>query len=242
VGAQPRPEWRFLKTGACQIGKLALCIYVVKAKQKRVARVSVMRFAFKIPTTTTMKKHQMSRRAKGFTLIELLVVITIIAVLAGLSFAGVNLAIKKAKKTEGLVMATSLATAVENFYGEYNRLPDVQGEVKTGSGQGVKLLEVLLALEGNGSDVDNTRSIIFLQGKEAKGKKGGIDYGSGDSVEGLYDPFGNEYTVILNDDYADSLNFQFGNKRVQLRGKQVAVYSLGGDKKAGTPDDIKSWN
>ncbi|MFC7338502.1 type II secretion system protein [Haloferula chungangensis] len=188
-----------------------------------------------------MKNQKSTRRAKGFTLIELLVVITIIAVLAGLSFAGVNLAIKKAKKTEGLVMASSLATAVENFYGEYNRLPDVPKQVETAGGS-TKLLEILLGMEGSGSNIENTRSVIFLQGKEAKGKKGGIDFGSGDSVDGLYDPFGNPYTVILNTDYADSLDFSFGGKQVKLRGKQVAVYSPGGDKKEGTPDDIKSWN
>ena len=188
-----------------------------------------------------MKNQQSSRRAKGFTLIELLVVITIIAVLAGLSFAGVNLAIKKAKKTEGLVMASSLASAVENFYQEYNRLPDVPKKVETDS-SGRKLLEILLGLEGTGSSVENTRSVIFLQGKEAKGNKGGISYGSGDTVEGVYDPFGNGYTVILNTDYADSLDFQFGKEQVKLRGKQVAVYSYGGDKQPNTPDDIKSWN
>jgi hypothetical protein len=127
------------------------------------------------------------------------------------------------------------------YYGEYNRLPDVSKKTET-DGSGKKLLEILLGLEGSGKDVQNTRSVIFLQGKEAKGKKGGIDYGSGDTVEGLYDPFGNGYTVILNTDYADSLDFQYGSQQVRLRGKQVAVYSFGGDKEPNTPDDIKSWN
>jgi prepilin-type N-terminal cleavage/methylation domain-containing protein len=189
-----------------------------------------------------MKNHSTSHRAKGFTLIELLVVITIIAVLAGLSFAGVNLAIKKAKKTEGLVMANGLASAVENFYGEYNRLPEVGSSELQTDGNGVKLLEILLGMEGSGSDVENTRGVVFLQGKEAKGRKGGIDYGSGDTVEGLYDPFGNGYTVVLNNDYEDTLQFSFGGQQVRLRGKQVAVYSFGGDGKPNTPDDIKSWN
>ncbi|MEP4078616.1 type II secretion system protein [Haloferula sp.] len=186
-----------------------------------------------------MKIHQLPRRAKGFTLIELLVVITIIAILAGLSFAGVNLAMKKAKKTQGLVAATSLATAIETFYGEYNRLPDVQGEVETDGG-GTKLLQVLLALDGA---EDNTRSIIFLQAPEAKGKRGGIGYeGSGDNVEGMWDPFGNPFTVILNTEYEDRLTFSYGSQTVNLRGKQVAVYSPGGDGELNTTDDIKSWD
>ena len=197
-----------------------------------------------------MKNHQLSRRTKGFTLIELLVVITIIAILAGLSLAGVQLAIKKAKKTEGLFMATSLASAVENFYAEYNRLPDLDGadQVATDTGKGVELLQVLLGQEGTGSDVENTRSVIFFTGKEAKSrKKGGIVYGSGNTVEGLYDPYGNPYQVLLNIDYEDILTGSFsgpdgGSVNVDLRGRQVAVFSAGGDRLAGTLDDIKTWD
>lgn len=191
-----------------------------------------------------MKNQQSSRRAKGFTLIELLVVITIIAVLAGLSFAGVNLAIKKSKKLEGQVMASSIATAVENYYQEYNRLPDVGDKVDTGGSE--KLLQILAGLEGTGDGVENSRSVIFLQGKEAKSsksKKGGIVYSSsGDSIDGIYDPFGNSYVVILNTNYDDALEFSYGSKQVRLRGKQVAVYSPGGDKELGTSDDMKTWD
>ncbi|MEM1084401.1 MAG: prepilin-type N-terminal cleavage/methylation domain-containing protein [Verrucomicrobiota bacterium] len=190
-----------------------------------------------------MKTKQKTRSSKGFTLIELLVVITIIAVLAGLSFAGVNLAIKKAKKLQGETLANNLASAVDNFYGEYNRLPEVNGdEIETDSGPGVQLLQVLLALEPQGNNTQNSRSITFLQAPEAKGKKGGIVYSGADNADGLYDPFGNPFTVVLNSNFEDTLEFQFDGRPVRLRGKQVAVYSPGGDREEGTPDDITSWN
>ena len=141
----------------------------------------------------------------------------------------------------GEVMARSLASAVENFYGEYNRLPDVGGRrVVTAYGGGLDLLRILLALEKRGGQ--NDRSVIFLQGKEAKDQRGGIDYGDGDTVEGVYDAFGNPYTVILNADYEDELVFQWGGREVRLRGKQVAVWSVGKDGIEGTEDDARSWN
>lgn len=191
-----------------------------------------------------MKTYSHPRRSKGFTLVELLVVITIIAVLAALSFAGVNLAIKKARKTEGMVAATSLTQAIENFYGEYNRLPDVGGtsEIKTDGGTGQQLLEILTGAEKSSDDMENPRSIVFFSGKEAKGRKGGLEYqGNSSAPVALWDPFGQPFTVVLNSDYADALEFQFASKRVTLRGQQAAVYSAGGDKEQGTTDDIISW-
>jgi hypothetical protein len=147
------------------------------------------------------------------------------------------------KKTEGLVMAASLAAAVENFYGEYNRLPDVGGWwVETTSPEGVKLLKVLLAMESTGSEVQNERGIAFFQGKEAKGRKGGIDYGDDDSIVALYDPFGRPYRVVVNSDCKDTSVFEDAGQQVRLRGKQVAVWSAGRDGIEGTKDDARSWN
>lgn len=197
-----------------------------------------------LPSTETMRNDRKPLRQSGFTLIELLVVITIVAVLAAMSFAGVNSAIKRAKITEGKVAASALAEAVERFNSEYNRLPDVQRTVVTDQGEGIRLLEILLAEEGTGSDVENSRQVVFLEAKEAKGKRGGLDFGSSGgsgSVQGMYDPFGNPYTVVMNVDYENSLQFNFGGRTYNLRGRNVAVYSPGADKQEGTQDDIRTF-
>lgn len=190
-----------------------------------------------------MKKNTSIRRSRGFTLIELLVVITIVAVLAAMSFAGVNAALKKAKITQGRVAASNLAQAVNRFYSEYGRLPDLEKEVRTEAGDegGVTLLQVLLAEDG--SEVENPRAINFLDVQEGKGKRGGLYYGTSGStqVQGLYDPFGQPYVVKLNTEYEDVLTFQLGEKTYNLRGEQVAVYSPGPDQKLGTSDDITSF-
>lgn len=190
-----------------------------------------------------MKIDPKTRRPSGFTLIELLVVITIVAVLAAMSFAGVNSALKKARKTEGTVAAAALSDAVERFYSEYNRLPDLPENMRTDSGPGVQLLTILLGEEGTGSDVENPRQVIFLEAKEAKAKKGGIDYGAGGNgaAQGFYDPFGNPFNVVLNSNYDDALQFSYGGKQYTLRGRNSAVYSAGADREEGTVDDITSF-
>ncbi len=190
-----------------------------------------------------MKNPVSFRRSWGFTLIELLVVITIVAVLAAMSFAGVNAALKKAKTTQGRVAASAVAQAVNNFYSEYSRLPDLSDRVSTDNGEGVTLLRILLAEEGDGGDVENTRGINFLSVQEGKGRRGGLYYGGGggNEVQGLYDPFGQPYTVVLNTEYEDVLEFQMGGKSYRLRGEQVGVFSPGADMELGTTDDITSF-
>jgi len=187
-----------------------------------------------------MKIDKKTRRQSGFTLIELLVVITIVAVLAAMSFAGVNSALKKARKTEGTVAATTLAGAVEKFYSEYNRLPELPENMQTDSGPGVQLLNILLG--DDSSEEENPRQVVFLEVKEAKAKKGGIAYGSGGgSAEGMYDPFGNPFSVVINTNYEDILRFSAGGKQYTLRGVNAAVYSPGADREEGTIDDITSF-
>lgn len=191
-----------------------------------------------------MKTYEKTTRAAGFTLIELLVVITIIAALAALSFAGVNAALKRARTTEAEVMANGLVTAIERFETEYNRLPDFDGELETDGGQGAELLRVLLAQEGEGSDIQNKRKIVFLEAKEAKGRRGGLYYGSdgaGATAQGMYDPFGNPFTVVMNTDYEDTLSFTYDGRTYDLRGKTVAVYSPGADMVEGNQDDILTF-
>ena len=193
-----------------------------------------------------MKNQQSpTRRTSGFTLIELLVVISIVVVLAALSFAAVNGAMTKTKTTRGKSYATNLASAVEAFYSTENFLPDIgNGPVSTDSAEGVRLLRVLLAQEANTGDVMNSRRTIYLDVKESTGRTDGIFYGTtgGDTVQGMFDPFGNPYFVVLNTEYDRSLQFSMGGQQYILRGENVAVYSAGADRIEGTKDDITTFN
>jgi hypothetical protein len=104
---------------------------------------------------------------------------------------------------------------------------------------------VLLAQE-TGTTVLNTRSIRFLEAKTAKSRKGGLDYGtgSGTTVLGLYDAFGEPFFVAFDDDYNDEItnpNKIGASDPTILRGFKAVVYSAGADRTLGTKDDVRSW-
>ncbi len=191
------------------------------------------------------------RRPHGFTLIELLVVIAIIAVLASAGFAAGNAAIQKARKTTALATATAIETAVNNFYTEYGSMPsDGSADIvlKTDAAPGIKMLEVLLGMEGTGTNVLNTRAIKFLSVREGKGKKNGLIYNTtGTAIEGLFDPWGGPFHVMLDLDYDEKLDIPSSvlNGGRTLNGRRVAVWSLGNDGVKGTggkkSDDVVTW-
>ncbi|MBG7609211.1 MAG: prepilin-type N-terminal cleavage/methylation domain-containing protein [Verrucomicrobia bacterium] len=200
-----------------------------------------------------MKTPSFAHSKKGFTLIELLVVIAIIAVLAAAGFAGGAAALEKARKVTAQAAATSVATAIDQFYSEYSSLPSGSGTLKTDVGDGVILLNILAGLE-EGTDIENERKIRFLSLKDAKnGKRDGVVYdGSGDKITGLYDPWGGPYFIVLDNGsggdfeaYDEKLTVTPGNgiKVTKLNGRRVAVYSLGvkevGD--ASNSTLVKTW-
>ena len=85
---------------------------------------------------------------KGFTLIELLVVIAIIAVLAAAGFAGGTAAMNRARKLSAQSTATSVNSAIEQFYTEYSSLPSGTGDLQTNpGGRRGCLLNILAARE-----------------------------------------------------------------------------------------------
>ncbi len=182
------------------------------------------------------------RRHSGFTLVELLVVIAIIVVLAAAGFGAGMMALNKAKVVTSKASASAISSAVNSFYSEYNALPDVGDRVRTDKGEGTKLLEILLGLEGDSGKVQNPRNNKFLNVKETKKMSDGLKYSSsGRSVEGLWDAWGNPFVVELDTQYEERMRFNLGGKQITLNGCKVAVYSAGPDKKEGTEDDIKTW-
>jgi prepilin-type N-terminal cleavage/methylation domain-containing protein len=192
---------------------------------------------------------------KGFTLVELLVVIAIIAVLASAGFAVGPAMMNRAKKVSAHAGATSLATAVEQFYTEYSVLPDVGtgSPLKTDSGDGVKLLNILVGQE-SGTQPKNPRKIRFFSAKEAKGTgtkaRDGLIYESSDNtISAFVDPWGEPYYIVMDNEpdnkgYDELLEFTpKDNSRVTVRGRSVAVFSLGVDKnsKSNAKTLVKTW-
>ena len=184
-------------------------------------------------TTNSMKKPTFHRPRRGFTLIELLVVIAIISVLAGAGFAAGAAALNRARKVTAQAAAIAVEKAVNSFYSEYGTLPIPAGggrQIDTASD--VDFLRVLLGDEPEGANMLNPRGIKFLTVKEGKtrGAEGGTDglVYSGNTVRGMFDPWGNGYTVVLDTEFENRLTFQTPDGRSQtLNGRRVAVFSPG---------------
>jgi prepilin-type N-terminal cleavage/methylation domain-containing protein len=184
-----------------------------------------------------------ARRKSGFTLVELLVVISIIAVLAAAGFSAGNAAIQKAKKLTAQASCTAIETAVNNYFTEYGSMPkEGTGTPTIDTINDLDFLEVLLGLD----TTMNTRGIKFLSVKEGKSEKNGLIYAkSGNTIEGLYDPWGGPYNVMLDLDYEEKLTpAPKAGGGAQLNGRRVAVWSDGADGvdgKGKSTDDVKTW-
>ncbi len=196
-----------------------------------------------------MKTRPQRRAKSGFTLVELLVVISIIIVLAAMSFGAAQMAMNKARKTQALADISAIEQSIERFFSEYSRFPNIsaQGdELQTAGDAGAELLTILLGKEQTGTSMQNPRQIPFLSGiKEGKRNRGGIIYGQGggsSSIQGLYDPWGNPYHIIMDTEFEDEIRDPIKSGGQPIRNRKVIVYTLGNDKQPGTNDDVKSWN
>ena len=198
----------------------------------------------RMPTRTSSKRY-----GKGFTLVELLIVIAIILVLAGLGFGGAQAVLTRARNTKSLVAANNLELAVNQFYDEYGMYPlqNVSAApLVTNQGEGVNLLTVLMGKE-NGNTVLNTKNLPFLsipqgKGRNGSGRKDGLDF-DGSAVRGLYDFYGNPYTLLFDDDINDEIIDPFNGQII--RGRKVIIYTPGKDRMTGdtktNKDNILSW-
>jgi prepilin-type N-terminal cleavage/methylation domain-containing protein len=151
------------------------------------------------PTTTNIRK------STAFTLVELLVVISIIAILAGLSFPAVSGAMDSAKKTHAKSNAVQIAAAVSAYDMEYGKLPTNSAGLVDSA-----FMNIL-----TGSDTaNNSRGIVFLEAQAWKKGKGGTN------SDGYCDPWSSNsaYAIALDAGSADATNYD----------NQVSVSTNGG--------------
>jgi prepilin-type N-terminal cleavage/methylation domain-containing protein len=142
--------------------------------------------------------HRTAAACRAFTLIELLVVIAIIAILAGLAFPAMQGALNSGKKAQARNDVQQIAAAIRAFELEYGRMPT--SSVNTGDDGSDLYTEdskaIVRALMGQDTAL-NPRSIVFLDAKTAKSKKGGVD----PSDFTFYDPWGKSYVIKMDTNY-----------------------------------------
>jgi len=189
-----------------------------------------------------MKIHRYQRPGKGFTLVELLVVISIIIVLAAMSFGVISHVIKKEKMLTTLNHVKNLSDALEQYYQSYGHLPKIGSqEDLTGDGEaGTKLLTILLGKEDPSSDMQNPKGIVFLTtGFSTNKRLGGFVY-SGNKLEGAFDAWGRPLNIRFDADFDQEIPDPI-RQGDTVRQKNVIVWSFGADGKFGDNDEVKSW-
>jgi prepilin-type N-terminal cleavage/methylation domain-containing protein len=164
------------------------------------------------PTTTNIKK------SGAFTLVELLVVISIIVILAGLSFPAVNGALDSAKKTQAKSNAVQIAAAVSAYEMEYGKLPPLTSSSSSSDSTGDVGTFLTAILGGASGNTNNSRTITFLEMSSYKKGKGGTN-SSGDYL----DPWGSAYKIVLDHSYDNSLT---GGTNSQSLTKKVGVWNV----------------
>jgi len=174
---------------------------------------------------------------RGFTLMELLVVITIILILAGISFPAAQGVLAKAKKASAENMALQVRQSIAAYYTEYRRYPLPPG---TASGGDVTvetdetLMDILLGADGNKY---NPRRIAFFAGKKAKGKMNGLVMNASGGGA-LYDPWGERFSVTIDTDYNNRVEAPGRDGNNEIVPQSVVVWSTGKD---GPEGDRKDW-
>ena len=194
-----------------------------------------------------MKTHSAESRREGFTLLEILVVISIIAVLAGLLFPGIQGAFINAKKTQALSAIRDITTGLKQYQVDYGRFPLPAGlasEEVMDLDAGSLVLKVLL---GENPQRLNPKAERYIEPKVGKAGAGGL-IGAGDHYS-LIDPWGQPYHVILDLNYDGRVaNPDTQNEDSAITGEALAqlpmsvlVFSSGPDKRLYTRDDVVSW-
>jgi len=190
-----------------------------------------------------------THRPKGFTLIELLVVMAIIAVLAAAGFQAGAFAIKRAKQAKALHVCTEMESAIQRFYDDNGTMPldvAVDTTVDSNSAEGIELLQVLLDKE---TVTDrNSKGHKYLNVKQGQNSIDGLIYSAdGSEVQGLYDPWGGDYRIVIDGDYDGSITVQpKAEDTGRTLARQVAVWSDGADGaedgvNGKSNDDVTTW-
>ncbi len=210
-----------------------------------------------------MNSRPQARLNVAFTLIELLTVIAIIAILMGLLFPAIGIVKEQARKAEAKAAVVQIAAAVKQYNTEYGKYPVadyadagtkdlVLGDTTKlpSKASNADLFNILRAKNAgkNATPTDNAynpRRIVFFEGKSASDpanpKSGFLD-----QTGAFYDPWGKEYTVIMDSNYNDVIDTSFyGDFKETSQGTPtdtgartgVGVMTLGKDGEIGSPKD-----
>ena len=160
-----------------------------------------------------MKIPRIHTTRSAFTLLELLVVISIIAVLASLSFPAITGVMVNARKAQARNDMSQIASAIKLYYTEYGKYP--AGAATSGTTDTVfgtttsdnkNIINILRYNGPTGQQPDpnneNPRQIKFIEPKVTDMKKACVNKANGN----WYDPWGTQYLIFIDADYANDID------------------------------------
>jgi len=169
----------------------------------------------------------------AFTLVELLVVVSIIGLLVGLLAAGIPRAMDAGMKAKAKGEATAIVAAVKAYKQEYGRFPWANTNNTTifssNSPTTVNLIKVLSGdstTSLDGSQPANPKGVRFLEG-------------SAGGTSGLPDPWGNQYSVVVDTGETGTITYTYAGTAKDLKISVLAV-SYGSDGQADTQSGKKN--
>ncbi|MFC5456344.1 prepilin-type N-terminal cleavage/methylation domain-containing protein [Prosthecobacter fluviatilis] len=203
-----------------------------------------------------MKTHRQPA-TRAFTLIELLITITIIAILASLTAAGVTQLIDKANNLKVRTVLMDLKTGIETYQTDYNRYPvsagftgangeDAPELLTDGSNPLVDTLMGIPPASGGTADLNPKRTQFATFNPANNGRHGLV--GAARPYK-LTDMYGQPYHILLDTNGDNQVkNPDAANTDPKISTGQaahlplkIAVYSSGKDQIPGTSDDVTSW-
>ena len=203
-----------------------------------------------------MKTHRLPA-SRAFTLIELLITITIIAILASLTAAGITNAIDQANRLKVRTVLMDLKNGIDQYQTDYGRWP-IDSSVNAANGEDAaelltdgtnSLVDTLMGIPpASGGAVDlNPKRTPFASFPPANNGHHGL-VGAARPFK-LADMYGQPYHILLdtngdnqvkNPDVSNTDPKISTNQAAHLVTK-VAVYSSGKDQILRTSDDVTSW-
>ena len=203
-----------------------------------------------------MKTHRQPA-TRAFTLIELLITITIIAILASLTAAGIVNAIDQGNRLKVRAVAMDLKNGIDSYQTEYNRYP-TDSNVAGSNGEDApelltdgsnSLVDAIMGIPPTSSGTTdlNPKRIPFSSFPPANNGHHGL-VGSARPFK-LADMYGQPYHILLDTNGDNQVkNPDVSNTDPKISANQaaylvtkVAVYSCGKDQIPHTGDDITSW-
>ena len=162
-------------------------------------------------------------KKRYYTLIEMLVTAAVIAILAGIAMGAYSGIQRKAMLNRAAADCTAIQMAIKNFEAEYTIYPDTgatSGNVLT-SAQYQTLIQTLTGVTWANTtaytnfSTNNRKKIKFL------------DLPQKYATQGFLDPWGKEYSVVINSDGSTSMSVTLGSTTKNLL-TPIAVFTQEG--------------